>query len=108
MEFHEIQKRAIEVREKYAKLEKHKGAKEWTREDLVRGFVGDVGDLVKLTMSEDELRTIKNSKEKLAHELADCLWSIIVIADKYDVDLKESFLKTMDELEKKIESDLKK
>lgn len=108
MEFSEIQKRALEVREKYSSLERHNGTKEWSRDDLVRGFVGDVGDLVKLTMAEDGLRTIDDSKSKIAHELADCLWSIIVIADKYDVDLKESFLKTMDELDQRIDSELDK
>lgn len=107
MEFSEIQKRALEIHGKYAQLERLTG-KEWTRADLVRGFVGDVGDLVKLTMAEDGIRTIENSKEKLAHELADCLWSLIIIADKYNVDLKESFLKTMDELEERIEGDLRK
>ncbi len=107
MEFSEIQRRALEIREKYARLEKLNG-KEWTRADLVRGFFGDVGDLAKLTMAEDGLRTIENSKEKLSHELADCLWSLIVIADKYDVNLKESFVQTMDGLEKRIEEDLSK
>lgn len=108
MEFLEIQNRALEVREKYSNLEKHKGSKEWSREDLVRGFVGDVGDLVKLTMAEDGVRDIEDSKNKIAHELADCLWSIIVIADKYNVDLKESFLNTMDELDQRIDSELNK
>lgn len=73
----------------------------------MRGFVGDVGDLVKLTMAEDGIRTIADSRGKIAHELADCLWSVIVIADKYGVDLTESFLTTMDELEQKIDSELK-
>ena len=106
MEFSSIQKRALEVREKYSNLERHKGTKEWSREDLVRGFVGDVGDLVKLTMVEDGIRNIDDSKNKIAHELADCLWSIIVIADEYDVDLKESFLKNMEELDQRIDSEL--
>ena len=106
MEFSDIQKRALKVRAKYSALEKHKGIREWSREDHVRGFVGDVGDLAKFTMAEDGLRTIDNSKEKIAHELADCLWSIIIISDEYDVDLRDSFLKTMDKLEEKIDSEL--
>lgn len=106
MEFSEIQKRALEIREKYAHLEKQRGIEEWSREDLVRGFIGDVGDLVKLTMAEDGKRTIVDAKEKIAHELADCLWSIIVLADKYDVDLEDSFVKTMDDLERRIDTKL--
>ncbi len=36
----------------------------------MREFVGDVGDLVKLTMVEDGVRHITDSSEKIAHELA--------------------------------------
>jgi NTP pyrophosphatase (non-canonical NTP hydrolase) len=35
----------------------------------------------------------------LAHELADCLWSIIVIADEAGVDLEKAFFETMKEIE---------
>ncbi len=108
MEFIKLKKRASEIRAKYAELEKSKGTKEWDRQDLVRGFVGDVGDLVKLTMAQDGLREIPNASEKIAHELADCLWSVFVIAEKYDVDLEGAFFRTMDELDKRIESEMQK
>jgi NTP pyrophosphatase (non-canonical NTP hydrolase) len=107
MKFSDIQARALAVQEKYANLERSKEGKEWSRADLVRGFVGDVGDLVKLSMAEDGLRSIDNSKDKIAHELADCLWSVIVIAHKYDVDLEDAFSKTMNELEVRIHSEIK-
>jgi len=42
----------------------------------------------------------------LAHELADCLWSVMTLARLYDVDLEASFLATMDELERGIEARL--
>lgn len=34
----------------------------------------------------------------MAHELADCLWSVMVLADAYDVDLEDAFLRTMRDL----------
>jgi len=46
--------------------------------------------------------------EKFEHELSDCLWSIMILADKYGVDLEYSFLRTMDELEKRIDSQNKR
>lgn len=101
MEFKDIQKRSNEILALFEKLEEQNGTK-WQRGDLVRGFVADVGDLSKLTMAEDGLRSVENSKEKLEHELADCLWSVIVIAEKYNVDLETAFTKTMDELEEKL------
>lgn len=35
----------------------------------------------------------------LAHELADCLWSVFVLAHMLDVGLEAAFARTMDDLE---------
>jgi NTP pyrophosphatase (non-canonical NTP hydrolase) len=40
--------------------------------------------------------------EKLAHELADCLWSVLVLADRLGVDLGAAFAATMSDLEQNI------
>ena len=106
MDFKEIATRAIEIRTKYAVLEKQKYGREWTRENIVEGFVGDVGDLVKLTMAKQGIRDATDVDEKLAHELADCLWSICVVAHYYDIDLEKSFLDTMNLLEGRIKSEI--
>jgi NTP pyrophosphatase (non-canonical NTP hydrolase) len=63
------------------------------------GFVGDVGDLAKLAQAAEGVRAIPDAKAKLAHELADCLWSVMTLARLHEVDLEASFLATMDELE---------
>jgi NTP pyrophosphatase (non-canonical NTP hydrolase) len=99
MEFQNIIDRAMTVRNYYEEKERQLYGSSWTREDITLGFVGDVGDLAKLILAENGKRTIPDSKEKLEHELADCLWSIIVLSRYHDVDLETSFLKTMDELE---------
>jgi len=103
MEFKQIIKRALEIRRKYSELEKGKYGKEWSKEQIMQGFVGDVGDLAKLIMAKEGIRDIKDADKKLAHELSDCLWSVLVLADKYGVDIEKSFLETMDELDKEIE-----
>ena len=99
MQFQNIIDRAMTVRKDYEEKERQLYGSSWTREDITLGFVGDVGDLAKLILAENGKRTITDSKEKLEHELADCLWSIIVLSRYHDVDLETSFLKTMDELE---------
>ncbi len=68
------------------------------------GFVGDVGDLSKLIMAKRGLRSDVDDDidDKIAHELADCLWSVCVLADKYNVNLEAAFLKTMDELDERL------
>ena len=99
MEFQELINRAIEIRKKYEEREKHLYGSSWNSEEISLGFVGDVGDLAKLIIAENGRRNIANSKEKLAHELSDCLWSVIVLAKLHDIDLESSFINTMNELE---------
>ena len=47
-----------------------------------------------------------NVDSKLAHELSDCLWSVLVLASKYNINLETEFMKTMDELDSRIDSEL--
>lgn len=70
------------------------------------GFVGDVGDLSKIIMAKHGLRDMEDIDTKLAHELSDCLWSVLVLADRYGIDLENQFMKTMDELDTRIDSKL--
>ncbi len=99
MEFADLVQRAISVREQYARLEQKNYGTAWTNEEFALGFVGDVGDLAKLIMAQNGRRNIVDARSKLAHELADCLWSVMVIAHAHRIDLEEAFLRTMDELE---------
>jgi NTP pyrophosphatase (non-canonical NTP hydrolase) len=58
--------------------------------------------LMKLVIAKSGVRDIENVDQKLSHELADCLWSVLVLADKYGVDLEKAFVETMSELEERI------
>ena len=102
MEFQQVVQRAIEIRKQYEAKEKQFYGSSWTKEEIALGFVGDVGDLAKLVVAENGKRNIVNSKEKLEHELADCLWSVIVLSHIHGVDLENSFINTMNELEKNL------
>jgi NTP pyrophosphatase (non-canonical NTP hydrolase) len=99
MDFQQIIQRARHIRTHYAAFEEKKYGNSWTNEEIALGFMGDVGDLAKLIVAENGRREIPNSTEKLAHELADCLWSVIILADAHGIDIEHTFLKTMDELE---------
>jgi NTP pyrophosphatase (non-canonical NTP hydrolase) len=107
MEFQQIVQRAAEIRTKYALLEQKRYGAEWTTEELALGLVGDVGDLTKLVVALQGKREISEAHEKLAHELADCLWSVIILAQAHYVDLESAFLKTMHELDEHINKLLK-
>jgi NTP pyrophosphatase (non-canonical NTP hydrolase) len=94
--------RARRVRKLYARLETKRGGRPWTRAELAQGFVGDVGDLMKLLMAKDGRRPAKNLDAALAHEFGDCLWCLLVLAEASGVDLEAAFLATMAELEQRL------
>lgn len=102
MDFQTLTDRAIAIRKLYEEKEYRLYGSPWTAEEIALGFVGDVGDLAKLIMAENGKRNIPNRREKLEHELSDCLWSIIVIAHIHGLDIEKAFLSTMDELEKNL------
>jgi hypothetical protein len=98
-----LKTKALLVRRMYDQLNAQQGRAAWTGKDFAMGFVGDVGDLQKLVMAKEGMRAVDDVDTKLAHELADCLWSIMVLADYYSVDLQKEFLQTMDGLVARIE-----
>ncbi|HEU4914685.1 MAG TPA: hypothetical protein VFT16_04785 [Candidatus Saccharimonadales bacterium] len=102
MKFEDALKRAVEIRNKYDELNAQRGIA-WNEQNLMSGFVGDVGDLSKIIMAKHGLRSMDDVDAKLAHELSDCLWSVLVLADKYKIDLAAEFQKTMDELDERID-----
>lgn len=102
MELKDLMQKAVAVRQQYAELEMRNYGRSWTDEEIALGFVGDVGDLMKLIMSQNGIRTIPDAKAKLAHELADCLWCVLVLSQMYEVDIEQAFVQTMDEIEQHI------
>lgn len=108
MNLEELQRRAAEIGQKYDKLNLQKRGVAWSEQQLMAGFVGDVGDLSKIIMAKHGLRAMKDIDRKLAHELSDCLWSVLILASKYGIDLSAEFQKTMDELDDSISVDLAK
>jgi len=107
MEFKDLIHRAMDIRQQYAALEKATYGRAWTNEEIALGFVGDAGDLAKLILAHNGVRHIPDAQEKLAHELADCLWSIVVLSQMCGVDLESAFTQTMDELEEYISQRLR-
>jgi NTP pyrophosphatase (non-canonical NTP hydrolase) len=104
MEFRDLIQRAMEIRALYAELEQTTYGRAWTNEEIALGFVGDVGDLMKLVMAHSGVRYIPDAETKLAHELADCLWAILVLSQMHGIDLERAFFETMDSLEEHIAS----
>ncbi|MBD0420241.1 hypothetical protein H0H10_13905 [Streptomyces sp. TRM S81-3] len=69
--------------------------------------MGDVGDLAKQVLVQEGARSGRpDSQAALEHELADCLWSVLILAHRYGIDLESAFVRTMGELEKTISARL--
>jgi NTP pyrophosphatase (non-canonical NTP hydrolase) len=102
VEFAGLVERAVAVRHRYADLERERFGREWTSEELMLGFVKDVGDLAALVQAKEGVRDAEDLDAALAHELADCLWSLIVLAERFGIDLEQAFAETMHELEARL------
>jgi NTP pyrophosphatase (non-canonical NTP hydrolase) len=98
MKFSDLEKSALQLNDLYERLEIKMYGRVWTTEELALGFVGDIGDLAKLIQADAGVRKIDDCKAKLGHELSDCLWSIIVLANKCGIDLEAEFSKNTREL----------
>lgn len=98
MKFKDIEKAALQLNDLYEQLEVKRWGRVWSTAELALGFVGDVGDLAKLIQANAGIRDIDDCEKKLGHELSDCLWSIIVLANKCGIDLEAEFVKNTREL----------
>lgn len=101
-----LQERALQIKHLYDELNEVRRGRTWTREEFMLGFTGDVGDLAKLVMAQEGARDMPGGREALGHELADCLWSVLVLASAYDIDLVAVFDRTMNDISAAIRSQL--
>ncbi len=106
MDLDELRDQAVRIHDLYDRLNQHERGRVWTREEFMLGFMGDVGDLAKLVMAEEGARDVPGGRAALEHELADCLWSVLILAHRYDVDLEAAFRRTMTELDEAISARL--
>jgi NTP pyrophosphatase (non-canonical NTP hydrolase) len=99
-----LQSEALKIKALYDEMNMKQRARTWTKEEFMLGFVGDVGDLAKLVMAQEGAREIMGGRAALAHELADCLWSVLVLSHLYDVDLVGEFRSTMGNISARVQS----
>ncbi len=104
----EMQARAVQVRGHFAEFERESYGTEWTVEDLVLGLMKDIGDLAEIVQRLEGKRVSqsRSAKADLEHEISDCLWSLLVIADRYHVDVSTAFDRTMNELDTWLQNQL--
>ncbi|MFF5084175.1 nucleotide pyrophosphohydrolase [Actinoplanes sp. NPDC000266] len=106
MDLQHMQERALAIAALYDRHNLAAGRQAWGPEQFMTGFVGDVGDLAKLVMAAEGRRADQgdDARDALGHELADCLWSVLVLAKHYDVDLGAEFQRMTDGIERYLAS----
>jgi NTP pyrophosphatase (non-canonical NTP hydrolase) len=108
MDFSDLETAALRLNDLYERLETKRYGRVWTTQELALGFMGDVGDLAKLIQAHAGVRTIDDCHAKLGHELSDCLWSIIVLANKCGIDLEAEFVRNTGEIAAYVSGELEK
>ncbi|MBL8262956.1 MAG: nucleotide pyrophosphohydrolase [Xanthomonadaceae bacterium] len=108
MNFSDLETAALQLNDLYEQLEIKRWGRVWTTQELALGFVGDVGDLAKLVQAHTGVRTIDDCHAKLGHELSDCLWSILVLANKCGIDLQAEFVRNTREISEYVSGELRK
>lgn len=102
MDIKTLSQKAREIKTAYDKANKIQGRNTWHLSEYSQGLVGDVGDLLKLILAHNNFSDSKDLDAKIRHELADCLWSVLIIADELGIDLEKEFLINIGYLKQKL------
>jgi hypothetical protein len=91
MKLREAVTRSLEIRERYRQLElKHHGS-EWTIEEDALAFLTDAGLVGRLTMAQQgRWPATQGTGPELEHKIGECIWWLIVLADRMGIDATKS------------------
>jgi NTP pyrophosphatase (non-canonical NTP hydrolase) len=93
---------ALSLLRAYDEVNERRYGRVWSTEELMLGFTGDVGDLSRLVIAKGGVRQQDDLDQKIAHELVDCLWSVLVLADRFGVDLSTEITKNLSDLHARV------
>jgi hypothetical protein len=109
MEITEATDLARRVRALYHRIEERTEGSPWQTKDDMLGLVNDIGNLSRLVMAtegrwapEGDLPTLLRGK------LGECLWWILVLADRLDVDITDACKSTLGDIEAHLENVVKR
>lgn len=98
--FSEAIERSVEIRKLYHNLELMYHKKEWTVEEDALAFLTDAGLVGRLTMSHQGRWPMNGeTKSELEHKLGECIWWIIILAERMNIDISEALDKFLSKTE---------
>lgn len=102
--FSEIMERSAQIRKKYHKLEKQYHGNEWTVEEDALAFLTDAGLVGRLTMSQQgRWPHGGETSSELEHKLGECIWWLIVLAKRMDIDICDALQIFLTKTEKQLD-----
>ena len=107
IKFSEAVARAQKIREIYHRLEvKHHGS-EWTTEEDALAFLTDAGLVGRLAMARQGRWPMEaESVGELEHKLGECIWWLIVIAERLGIDVESALEGFLSRTERQLEGSL--
>ncbi|WP_026327176.1 MULTISPECIES: hypothetical protein [Proteiniphilum] len=99
-DFNEIIRRSKKIRELYHEAEKQHHGNEWTIEEDALAFLTDAGLVGRYTMSQQGRWPKENTHAELEHKLGECIWWLVVLADRMNIDMEEALEKFLSKTEK--------
>lgn len=103
MNFNEMVERSVQIRKLYHDLERKYHEKEWTVEEDALAFLTDAGLVGRLTMSDQgRWPTNGDTKSELQHKLGECIWWLIVLGERMDIDISEALETFLSKTEMKL------
>ena len=100
IDFKEIIKRSKRLRKMYHQLELQHHGNEWTVEEDALAFLSDAGLVGRHTMSQQGRWPANNTDTELEHKLGECIWWLVVLSDRMDIDIEEATEKFLTKTEK--------
>lgn len=93
--------RSIRIRDQCHKMEKQYHGSEWTIEEDALAFLTDAGLVGRLTMAQQRRWPISgNEGSHLEHKLSECIWWLLVLAERMDIDIVKSLDEFLSNLER--------
>ena len=103
MNFNDVVERSVQIRKLYHQLERQYHGSEWTIEEDALAFLTDAGLVGRLTMSEQGRWPIGgDTASELEHKLGECIWWLIILAERMDIDIGEALKNFLSKTEKSL------
>jgi hypothetical protein len=98
--FSKAVERSVQIRNHYHQLERQHHEKEWTVEEDALAFLTDAGLVGRLTMSQQgRWPTNEEPVPELEHKLGECIWWLIILAERMNIDISEALEKFLSKTE---------